>query len=238
MGRFDFKQFTVDDSQCAMKVGTDAVILGCWVSIPEDAQILDAGCGCGILALMMAQRSAKSKILAVDIDEKACEDARNNVANSPWIDRVEVVCADLTTRTPALESPKLIISNPPFFKETLRSSDRSRALARHGESFDVLKLIDLCEPYLSSASDSVAFIAPAERDEEIEFYLSLKKLDVNRKMYVKSKEGRPPYRILWQVGRQLSSPTEIAELVIRNSDGMYTSQYVDLTSEFYTHLNP
>lgn len=237
MGRFDFKQFSLYDTHCAMKIGTDAVLLGSWVSIPLKAEILDAGCGSGILALMAAQRSPTSRIIAIDIDPAACDDARRNVAASPWQERIEVRCCDLTEGLPPLGSPRLILSNPPFFHEELRSGDRARALARHGEGFDVRMLIELCYNRLTSACDSVAFISPADREGEIEFLLELKRLSVYRKTHVYSREGKAPYRILWQAGCDAALRPQKDVLTIRDKDNNYTSDYIQLTSEFYEHLS-
>ena len=139
MGTFNFKQFSVDDSHSAMKVGTDAVLLGAWSDLAGVSTIVDAGCGSGVIALMAAQRSeyTKPRVIGVDISSDACRDTRHNIGLSPWRDRIEVIEADITKVFPDVSHPLLIVSNPPFFNETLRSPDSMRALARHGEEFAI-----------------------------------------------------------------------------------------------------
>ena len=94
---FQFKQFTVWHDRCAMKVGTDAVLLGAWVRVDDACRMLDIGCGCGLIALMAAQRNAEAKVVAVEIDAEAAGQAQENVAKSPWAERIEVVRADVCT---------------------------------------------------------------------------------------------------------------------------------------------
>ena len=130
---FHFKQFNIDDTLCAMKVGTDGVLLGAWADVSEAGRILDAGCGSGLIALMVAQRNAKARITAIDIDEGAINQSVVNVQASPWAERIEVLLADL--RTYSLdEHYDHIVSNPPFFNEALFSPTEQRAVARHSLS--------------------------------------------------------------------------------------------------------
>lgn len=235
MGRFRFKQFAVDDSQCAMKVGTDGVLLGAWADVAGAKGVLDIGCGSGLIALMLAQRAPGVYVTGVEIDEAASADAAANSVASPWGDRVQVVNCDIREFDAELCHPLLVVSNPPFFTETLHSPDTARSLARHGTEFGVKELIELAARMLTEPGDSLAFIAPAERDDEIEFMLALNRLEVRRKTYVSSRDGRTPFRTLWQVygdsvGRIYP---EISYLCIRNRENKFTQEYVNLTSEFY-----
>lgn len=239
MSVFHFKQFSVDDGRCAMKVGTDAVLLGAWVDLSGAKTIVDAGCGSGVIALMSAQRSDDdTKIFAIDINDDACRDAEANVKAADREERITVVNADVTTATvfSSAESPMLIVSNPPFFNETLRSPDSARALARHGDEFGVEELIRLAASKFSSDEDSLAFIAPSSRADEIEFLLSLNRLSARRITTVFSRAGKPSLRTLWQVGRDSSaSPRRLIrdELFIRDEANRFTPQYQSLTSDFY-----
>lgn len=236
MGQFNFKQFSVTDDRCGMKVGTDAVILGCWTDVHNAGYILDAGCGSGVIALMMAQRAPWASVLGLDISKAACCDARSNIRNSPWSERVEVRCCDILTFDPAeIGRPLLIISNPPFFSETLHSPDHDRTLARHGEDFDVRSLIKLGGRFLRDPDDSMAFIAPAGRDQEIEFLLAVDRLTPLRVTTVFSRKGKAPFRTLWQVKKDDFACGEIerTELFIRGKDNSYTREYLSLTSDFY-----
>lgn len=236
MGIFKFKQFSVEDGRCAMKIGTDAVLLGAWTCLDGVSAIVDAGCGSGVISLMVAQRSYdNTKIIAVDINHDACLDAMDNIANSPWGSRVEVMEADITKFFPQCPHPMLIISNPPFFNEKLQSPDSSRALARHGVDFGIGELIDLAASHFRSGDDSLAFIAPASRDDEIEFMLALKRLSPRRRCRVFSRKGKEPIRTLWQVGLECPGCPRIVseELFIRDMDNNLTSQYISLTNDFY-----
>ena len=178
MGVFRFKQFSVDDSRSAMKIGTDGVLLGAWANCGGAATVVDVGTGTGLIALMMAQRYADARVLAIDVDNAACEDARANVAASPWTGRVTVIEGDVLGWIPddSTGRPLCIVSNPPFFTEALRSPDTARALARHGCGLGVESLIEWASGVMTGSDDSLSFIAPAGRDDELHFQLSLRRL--------------------------------------------------------------
>ena len=235
MGIFHFKQFSVDDSRCGMKIGTDAVLLGAWTATEHARTIVDAGCGSGVISLMMAQRSRAEKIIAVDISHEACLDATDNAFRSPWSERVEVVENDVTQFFPVVSHPLLIISNPPFFNEQLHSPDADRALARHGNDFTVTELIAIADRNINHPDDSLAFIAPTGRTDEIEFQLSLHRLTVGRICKVFSREGKESIRTLWQVWRESPSAPSLhrGSLYIRDSDNQFSEAYRKLTTDFY-----
>ena len=127
---FTFKQFHIDHSRCAMKVGTDGTLLGAWATLPTDGSILDIGTGTGLIAIMAAQRSFGSKITAIDIDEDCVLQARENVAASPWPDHIEVIHSALQDFSPT-QKFDCIISNPPYFIDSQLSPDAARSTARH-----------------------------------------------------------------------------------------------------------
>ena len=157
---FKFKQFTVWHGQCAMKVGTDGVLLGAWAPVEGARRILDVGTGSGVIALQMAQRAPGARILAVEIDPEAARQAAANVAASPWADRIEVVCTDfarLTTEEPF----DLIVSNPPYFVNSLQNPDAQRAKARHSDSLPYDLLLERAAELLAP-SGRFALIFPVE----------------------------------------------------------------------------
>ncbi|WP_301709234.1 tRNA1(Val) (adenine(37)-N6)-methyltransferase, partial [uncultured Duncaniella sp.] len=132
MSIFRFKQFTVDDSRCGMKIGTDGVLLGSWAHADGAGCIIDAGTGSGLIALMMAQRYPKTHVTGIDIDEPATLDAMHNVSLSPWSGRIDIINTDLLNWSPGnhipeIEHPICIVSNPPFFTEALHSPDAARS---------------------------------------------------------------------------------------------------------------
>lgn len=235
MGTFHFKQFSIDDSRCGMKIGTDAVLLGSWVEIGTARSIIDAGCGSGVISLMIAQRTDATRIVAVDISHDACLDAVDNISASPWSDRVEVFENDITRFFPEVSHPILMVSNPPFFSEHLHSPDANRALARHGDDFTVMELIEIADRHFTHPEDSLAFIAPTGRTDEIEFQLSLHRLSAGRICKVFSREGKESIRTLWQVWRESpSAPTLHREVLnIRTEDNRFSDAYRQLTSAFY-----
>ena len=130
MTGFRFKQFEILQDRCAMKVGTDGVLLGAWAS--GGTRILDIGCGTGLIALMMAQRFPAAQVVGIDIDEEACGQARENVTASPFGDRIDVAHCRLQDYSG--EEFDAIVSNPPFFLNSLKNPDSKRAMARHADT--------------------------------------------------------------------------------------------------------
>ncbi|MFM2293328.1 MAG: hypothetical protein RIS29_3141, partial [Bacteroidota bacterium] len=144
---FRFKQFTVFHDRCAMKVGIDGVLLGCWTNVADTSMVLDIGTGTGLIALMIAQRT-DAHIDAIDIDEGAFEQAMINVQASPWSSRLNVVLSSLQDFV-SDKKYDLIVSNPPYFINSLKNPDEQRTTARHTDSLTHEELIDQCIPKLT-----------------------------------------------------------------------------------------
>lgn len=240
MGLFRFKRFSIDDSRCGMKIGTDGVLLGAWVRIDDSCRrVIDVGSGSGLIGLMMAQRYPDVEIIGVDIDAEACKDARCNVKQSPWADRITVVNADVEGWIPITSACEgeivSIVSNPPFYTEPLQSPDSSRALARHGDGFGVEALIKWCAGVMTRDGDSLSFIAPAMRDDDIQYQLSLCRLSPVRITDVVPKAGKAPLRRLYEVrpDKNVTTTCIMDELCLRDSSGAFTEEYTLLTNEFY-----
>lgn len=228
MGTFHFKQFDVTDTHSAMKIGTDGVLLGAWATPPDGCRlIVDAGTGSGLIALMMAQRTLCPKIIGVEIESGAILDAVANALTSPWARRLTMTQDDILNWSPPEDGhPMLIVSNPPFFTETLRSPDSDRALARHGEGLDVGSLISWADSVMTHPLDRLAFIAPADRDDEIEFSLTLHRFNLLERCRLSHREGQKPIRTLWLAGREMVVPKH-------NSLVINSQEYRSLTSPFY-----
>ncbi len=129
---FRFKQFVIAQDQCAMKVGTDGILLAAWAKVEEVRQILDIGTGTGLIALMLAQRQTQAQIIGVEIDQGAAEQAQNNVAASPFLDRVKIIQGSIQDYTQTAGGTfDLIVSNPPFFTGGVISEQEGRASVRH-----------------------------------------------------------------------------------------------------------
>lgn len=228
MGHFDFKQFSVADDHCGMKVGTDSVLLGAWAELPAGpALILDLGAGSGLLSLMAAQRCPQASVSAVEIDPCACVDAKANADASPFADRIEVVCADAALYRPAY-ALDAIICNPPYFDSALVSPDAHRAAARHGAGFDAVAALRFAAAYLSQVG-TLAMVTPADGWQQLIFEAELLRLHPRRICRVATRIGKPATRILWQFSR-IDGPQDETELLIGSPE------YVALVKDFYLKL--
>lgn len=226
---FSFKQFKVEDGRCSMKIGTDGVLLGVW-SDPRGARsVLDVGAGSGLVSLMIAQRTDNDvNILASEIDCRAADDCLLNFKESPWTDRLKVVNGDCFDIEGTFD---LIISNPPFFYQSFRSPDDSRALARQGKNLNYESLIVFSTSHLGPEG-SLAMITEYLAKPEILFSAEMAGLKLRRFCTVRSKVGREPKRILWQFYRK-DGEIERSDLVIRDGLNNYTADFKSLTSQFY-----
>lgn len=160
---FTFKQFHIDHSRCAMKVGTDGTLLGAWATLPTDGSILDIGTGTGLIAIMAAQRSFGSKITAIDIDEDCVLQARENVSASPWHDRIEVIHSALLDFSPA-QKFDCIISNPPYFIDSQLSPDAARSTARHTATLPFDELVSGVKRLLADDGHFSLILPPPEME--------------------------------------------------------------------------
>lgn len=212
-----------------MKVGTDSVVLGAWADAAGCRSAIDIGAGSGLLSLMLAQRFPQLEIMAVEIDPGAALDAEANVARSPFASRIKVVCADALSAD--LPQCDLMISNPPFFTSTLKSPGASRAAARHESALGVASLANLASRLLTPVG-SLAFVAPADRDGEIDLILSLARFVPWRSLVMRQRADRPVVRTFRQVSRSTKPPASHS-LTVNNPDGSRTDEYSRLTADFY-----
>ena len=236
MSTFKFKQFSVEQDRCAMKIGTDGVLLGAWSPIPDNCySVLDIGTGTGIIAMMIAQRSSAEQIDALEIAEEAYEQAAENFENSPWSDRLFCFHAGLDE---LIEEPEdeydLIISNPPFYTDDYKSDNTSRDLARFEDALPFEELIEAAALLLS---DNGIFSVIIPFKEEERFVAMCKELDLFPLKITRVK-GTPTSEIkrsLLAFCRIEQTPL-IDELVIEISRHNYTPEYIELTKEFYLKM--
>ena len=243
---FRFKQFTVWHDQCAMKVGTDGVLLGAWAPLPLlpiatnlSPLILDIGTGSGLIALMLAQRCPDAEIDAIDIDEAAVRQAQANFAASPWADRlhahhVSLQNYHLSPLTFHL-SPftfQLIVSNPPYFTDSLKNPDRQRQTARHTDSLSYRDLMQYAVPLLSE-NGRLALILPAEAETVIFAEAERVGLFAERLTHVYSKPGKPVKRILVAFKKGTDGACETNDFYIESDSSPRSEQYAKLTEDFY-----
>jgi tRNA1Val (adenine37-N6)-methyltransferase len=230
---FRFKQFYIEDSQCAMKVGTDGVLIGCWAEMEDvrgqrsDVRILDAGTGSGLIARMMMQRYPEAEVEGIDIDEAAVEQAKENGVRS-FAARVQEWDPEY--------SYDLIVSNPPYFQNSLKNPDKGRELARHTDSLSYEELA-MHSTRLLKEHGYLAIILPAEAEKEMREIAAHYSLYCTRVMRVYSKETKPARRVLLQFEkseyRYTDIPTAEETLVLEDEKGGRSLQYQELAKDFY-----
>ena len=239
---FAFKEFEVKQSNCAMKVGTDAVLLGAWGKLPETGHTLDIGTGTGIIAMMAAQRSS-TLIDAIEIDEEAYKDAVENCKNSKWNERIHVHHISFQKFVPsATKKYDIIISNPPYFSNCVQAATESRTLARHTNNLSFEELVDGIASLLMQEG-SFATILPLKEAEDLSAIAKRYGLYANRITRVKTTCSKPEKRILLQFGFNKTTPQE-EMLVIENepeagsqlNQRTYSADYKNLTRSFYLNF--
>ena len=233
---FTFKQFHVNQDRCAMKIGTDGVLLGAWTPLINNPyNVLDIGAGTGILSLMLAQRSNAEQIDAIEIDEDAYEQCVENFEASPWSDKLFCFHAGLDEFVDEPEDEyDLIISNPPFYTDDYKSDNTSRDLARFEDALPFEELIEAAALLLS---DNGIFSVIIPFKEEERFVAMCQELDLFPLKITRVK-GTPTSEIkrsLLAFCRMEQTPL-IDELVIEISRHNYTSEYIELTKEFYLKM--
>lgn len=233
---FQFKKFTVYHDKCAMKVGTDGVLLGAWATVAEKKKIIDVGTGSGLISLMLAQRSdSNAEIQAIDIDASACLQATENIKHSIFNECIQVQLISMREfANTTNEKFDLIVSNPPYFKDSLLSPVHERNLARHHNS---LTLETLLEDSLKLLADQgcLSLILPYDREEELTKLVGGYHLHFSRKTYIRPVMGADYKRILVEVSRQ-ECVCKQDELTIEASRHQYTTEYIRLTKDFYLKM--
>ena len=231
---FRFKKFTVYHDRCAMKVGTDGVLLGAWVNVSGD-NILVIGTGTGLISLMMAQRNEKAVIDAIDIDSDAVSQAKDNIENSPFGNRINSWNASLQEFSSKAEKRyDVIVSNPPFFVQSLKSPNKERSLARHTDSLPVADLIGLSASLLSQAG-RMSFIYPFDYKVELIKLAEQYKLSVSRITNVFPTPDSVPKRILIELSKEEATPIE-NDLIIEKARHVYSDGFTALLKDFYLKM--
>jgi len=233
---FQFKQFAIHQDACAMKVGTDSVLLGAWTSLKHEPNtILDIGAGTGILALMMAQRSNAENIEAIEINADAYEQCVSNFEISSWADRLFCYHADLDELVAEMEiAYDLIIANPPYFTENNTTKNTARDLARRNDALPFSELIKSVAKLLSPTGE-FAVIIPHKEFTVFTKLAQNQNLFANRVTHVRGTASSPIKRTLLQLSfTETSTPTEI--LIVEEVRHTYTNAYTLLTKDFYLKM--
>lgn len=228
--KFQFKQFSIEQNLCAMKVGTDGVLLGAWTTIPGGL-VLDIGTGTGVISLMLAQRNANSIIHAIDIDKNAFLQSKSNFESSPWSNRIKACHSSLQNFKPN-HNYQQIVSNPPFFVNSSKSENEAKNTARHTDelSFDAL-LQSVASLLLPDGIFSV--VLPFSAVSEFVELAKKHHLFLNRLCEVKPNLAKPPKRALMEFSfKQTTTQNECLTLET-NQRHVYTPAYQNLTKDFY-----
>jgi tRNA1Val (adenine37-N6)-methyltransferase len=237
MSTFNFKQFTVQQDKCAMKIGTDGVLLGAWCPIDNNPfSVLDIGAGTGILSLMLAQRSNAEQIDSLEIDEEAYEQCVENFENSPWSDRLFCFHAGLDEFVDEPEDEyDIIISNPPFYSENYKTDDSQRDLARFQDALPFEDLIEAADLLLSENGIFAVIIPYKEEERFIDLCAEVELFPV-KVTRVKGSHTTPIVRSLLAFKRYELSVLTADELVIEINRHEYTDDYINLTKDFYLKM--
>lgn len=232
---FAFKQFSVTQDKCAMKVGTDAVLLGAWVKTYGVRKALDIGTGTGVIALMLAQKSG-AHIDAIDIDSEAAAEAKDNAKNCPWHERIHVQNISLQDFAKISdETYDLIVSNPPYFNDSLQSTESNRTTARHTVLLSFEDLIHGTKKLLNKEG-KLYVILPVREGEQFVQLAASNGLHLRRITRVKSTPDKIEKRWLMQFGFQGKPSISDSTLVIEKDPQVrhsYTDEYKELTKDYY-----
>ncbi len=236
---FKFKQFTVQQRACSMKVCTDSCVLGAFAGSEINRQhliprnILDIGGGTGLLSLMVAQRS-NALLDSVEIQEKCFIQMKENFSNSPWSERLNAIHSDILHWNSG-KKYDLILSNPPFFENDLKGEDTGKSIAMHDSGLLLNELL-LCIRQLISDGGSFIVMIPASRQEYFEKEISKNEATITSLLALKHREGKPAFRIIYS-GNFIMKATKIirVELTIENKNG-YTDDFKNLLKDYYLNL--
>ncbi len=229
---FRFKEFTVYHDRCAMKVGTDGVLLGAWTNVKGKTKVLDVGAGSGLVSLMLAQRNNMLEIDALEIDPSAAGQARENASSSRFVKQIHVYNVDfMYFETDSLRKYDLIVSNPPFFKDSLKSPSAQRTAARHDDNLNPEDLIGVSAKLLAK-NGTIALIYPVEFLGRILVIAKQVGLYPSRICKVFPKTEGAPKRVLLELSFG-EKECEESELRIEIERHHYTDQFRNLTSGFY-----
>ena len=226
---FQFQQFRIHQDRCAMKISTDAVLLGTLTEAEHPIKILDIGTGTGVIALMLAQRFPGATLTAIELDQDAAEQAKENFQSSPFSDRLSLFFGKFQDFSGEGQFD-LIVSNPPFFPDHLKSTDPKRNKALHTDELPFSELIEKTTRILSSGG-SFWVILPTRQMQEFEVLAAKSGLFPFQKVRIKDSEPKSVYR---EVGGFSFSEKvkEETELVLKEANGSYSKAYSTLLSGF------
>lgn len=232
---FRFKQFSISDEKSAMKVGTDAVLLGAWADVSTTNNILDVGTGSGIIATMLAQRSI-AKIDAIDIDKGSIDDAQNNFHDCTWKNRLTAIHSSLLEYAKNTSKKySLIVSNPPFFSNSMKSPMYSRSLSKHDEKLTHEELLTGVKKLINS-NGRFNVILPFSQNTNFKKIALVENLYCSKQLIIYPKHSKAANRIIMEFSRERQKNLSETKFTIRNTDNSFTKEYIGLTRDFYINF--
>lgn len=231
---FQFKQFRIEQSQCGMKVSTDACIQGAWTPLNNTIiNILDVGTGTGLLSLMLAQRCEQVLIDAIELDKNAAIQAKENFETSPWSQRLNIIQGDAKIY-PFQKKYDLIICNPPFFKNDLLGADHQKNNAKHALRFSLENLMDILSHNLSE-DGIVSVLLPLREHAHWEKLLQRKGYGISQQLNIIPSVSKSVNRVISICTGKISEKT-IDHFNIRDSEQEYSGKFISLLKEFYLNF--
>lgn len=220
---FQFKQFAVDQRDCAMKINTDGVLLASLVDVDQEPRILDIGTGTGVIALMLAQRNSRAQVEAVEIDPSAAQRAQDNFQNSPFKERL-ILHATSFQALKAVDLFDLIISNPPFYTDSLHNPDLRKKIARHTDLHFFTELLTFSAAQLTSCG-KLALILPTALADELIDLAKPHGLALKNEILIRSFAGEEVIRKILVFQKQFFEGQEVSEFIIYQAKGIYSEAY-------------
>ena len=237
---FQFKQFTVNQDQCAMKVCTDSCIFGAWLNQQlNDSygivnKVIDIGAGTGLLSLMLAQDHKEIVIDAVEIEEAAFLQAKNNISKSPFSNQIKIIHTSLQSFVPSYKYD-LIISNPPFYANDLKSPTEIKNAAKHDSTLTLTQLLDFMQRQLTE-NGTGALLLPYHRLIEAKILIEEAGLFLQKLVSIKQTPNHDFFRCIIMFSRKEKNEIEAQQFSIKNEKNAYSEECIELLQPFYLHM--
>lgn len=232
---FQFKEFTIHQARSAMRVTTDACILGAWVAkhFSNHNHVLDIGSGTGLLLLMMAQQMPV-RFTGVELNEDAYHESLSNIAGSEWEHRIKVIHEDIRRHNSA-KSYDLIVSNPPFYEHDLKRPNAAQNQAMHGSALTLQELVDVVDKLINQDGEAI-FLLPPHRMELFANLMQQAGLFEKKTLAVKHSRNHATLRSISVFSRSVSDKKGMETLIIREPDGSYTDEFRGLMKPYYLFM--